>query len=136
MPISLKCFLFMKHCNYLCMQKRECMAQNIFRLVLTDEAQNFIESLPEAVSYKIYYNIKRVAGGERNKELFKKLENSEIWEFRTLYNKTAYRLFAFWVKDTETLVIATHGIIKKTQKTPSKEIAKAEAIRKEYFKNK
>ena len=34
------------------------------------------------------------------------------------------------------LVIATHGIIKKTQKTPSKEIAKAEAIRKEYFKNK
>ena len=69
--------------------KRKCMEQNIFRLVLTDEAQNFIESLPEAVSYKIYYNIKRVAGGERNKELFKKLENSEIWEFRTLYNKTA-----------------------------------------------
>ena len=29
------------------------MAQNIFKLVLTDEAQNFIESLPEAVSYKI-----------------------------------------------------------------------------------
>ena len=112
------------------------MAQNIFRLVLTDEAHDFIESLPEAVSYKIYYNIKRVVGGERNKELFKKLENSEIWEFRTLYNKTAYRLFAFWDKDEETLVIATHGIIKKTQKTPSKEIAKAEAIRKEYFKNK
>ena len=89
---------------------------------MTDEAQNFIESLPEAVSYKIYYNIKRVAGGERNKELFKKLENSEIWEFRTLYNKTAYRLFAFWDKET--------------QKTPSKEIAKAEAIRREYFKNK
>ena len=85
---------------------------------------------------KIYYNIKRVASGERNKELFKKLENSEIWEFRTLYNKTAYRLFAFWDRDQETLVIATHGIIKKTQKTPSKEIAKAEAIRKEYFKNK
>ena len=82
------------------------------------------------------YNIKRVAGGERNKELFKKLENSEIWEFRTLYNKTAYHLFAFWDKDKDTLVIATHGIIKKTQKTPSKEIAKAETIRKEYFKNK
>ena len=65
------------------------MAHNIFRLVLTDEAQNFIESLPEAVSYKIYYNIKRVAGGERNKELFKKLENSEIWEFRTLSIKKA-----------------------------------------------
>ncbi len=67
---------------------------------MTDEAQNFIESLPEAVSYKIYYNIKRVAGGERNKELFKKLENSEIWEFRTLYNKTliVYLLFGTRIK--------------------------------------
>ena len=61
------------------------------------------------------------------------MENSEIWEFRTLYNKTAYRLFAFWDKDKETLVIATHGIIKKTQKTPSKEIEKAEAIKKRIF---
>ena len=78
------------------------MAQHIFRLLLTDEAQDFIESLPEAVSYKIYYNIKRVASGERNKELFKKLENSEIWEFRTLYNKTAYRLFDFLDRDQET----------------------------------
>ena len=67
---------------------------------MTDEAQNFIESLPEAVSYKIYYNIKRVAGGERNKEFFKKLENSEIWEFRTLYNKTliVYLLFGTRIK--------------------------------------
>ena len=88
------------------------------------------------VTKKAIDNIKRVAGGVRNRELFKKLENTEIWEFRTLYNKTAYRLFAFWDRDEETLVIATHGIIKKTQKTPSKEIAKAEAIRKEYFKNK
>ena len=92
------------------------MALNIFRLVLTDEAQNFIESLPEAVSYKIYYNIKRVAGGERNKELFKKLENSEIWEFRTLYNKTAYRLFAFWDKDKETLVIAPTALSRKLRR--------------------
>ena len=110
------------------------MAQNIFRLVLTDEAQNFIESLPEAVSYKIYYNIKRVAGGERNKELFKKLENSEIWEFRTLYNKTAYRLFAFWDKDKDTLVIATHGIIKKTQKHQTKKLRKQKLLEKNILK--
>lgn len=64
------------------------MTENIFRIVLTDEAKNFIESLPDVVSYKIYYNIKRIACGERNKELFKKLENSDIWEFRTLYNNS------------------------------------------------
>ena len=28
----------------------------------------------------------------------------------------------FWDTETETLVVATHGIIKKTQKTPQKEI--------------
>ena len=43
---------------------------------------------------------------------------------------------AFWDTEEETLVIATHGIVQKTQKTPLKEIAKAEEIRKEYFNNK
>ena len=42
----------------------------------------------------------------------------------------------FWDTEEETLVIATHGIVKKTQKTPLKEIAKAEEIRKEYFNSK
>lgn len=116
--------------------KTKGMNKRKFRLVLTDEAFDFIESLPQNVGDKIHYNIRRVREGEINNELFKKLENSEIWEFRTLYNKTAYRLFAFWDTESETLVIATHGIVKKTQKTPPKEIAKAERIRTEYFKNK
>ena len=46
--------------------------------------------------------------------------------------------FAFWDKTakTETLVISTHGIIKKVSKTPKNEIRKAEKIRLEYFKQK
>ncbi len=112
------------------------MDKQLFRLVLMEEARNFIKSLPEEAREKIYYNIGKVKSGIRDVELFKKLENSEIWEFRTLYNKISYRLFAFWDKDLETLVVATHGIIKKTQKTPSKEIAKAEEIRQLYFEAK
>lgn len=50
-----------------------------------------------------------------------------------MYEGIAYRLFAFWDTDGDTLVIATHGIIKKTQKTPKKEITKAETIRRRYF---
>lgn len=69
-------------------------------------------------------------------DLFKKLENSDIWEFRTLFQEVAYRLFSFWDTESETLVVATHGIIKKTQKTPTKEITKAEEIRKKYFEAK
>ncbi len=69
-----------------------------------------------------------------DKTVFKKL-NDEIWEFRTIYKRTQYRLFAFWNKTDkeDTLVISTHGIKKKTQKTPKREIIKAENLRKQYF---
>jgi phage-related protein len=61
-----------------------------------------------------------------------------VWEFRTLYNGLQYRLLAFWDKTDgiDTLVIATHGIIKKTDKVPQKEIEKAEKIRTSYFEEK
>ena len=95
-----------------------------------------MRALSKEVRGKIGYNIRRIQKGEHDIEVFKKLEGSDIWEFRTLYNKTAYRLFAFWDTENNRLVVATHGIIKKTQKTPVKEIAKAEEIRKRYFENK
>ena len=69
-------------------------------------------------------------------ELFKKLDHSGIWEFRTLFRGISYRLFAFWDTETQRFVIATHGFIKKTQKTPAREIEKAESIRKKYFEAK
>ena len=66
--------------------------------------------------------------------MFKKLAD-EIWEFRTKYSGKEFRLLAFWDKDesTNTLVIATHGFIKKQQKTPKNEIERAEQLRKDYF---
>lgn len=62
----------------------------------------------------------------------------EIWEFRILFNKTHYRIFAFLDKEDhqQTLVLATHGIIKKTDKTPEKEIEQPEKIRLKYFEQK
>ena len=107
-----------------------------FTVEFLDEAVAFIESLDEKTKAKIFYNIK-LAQFKNDNELFKKL-NDVIWEFRTLYNKTHYRFFAFWDKtDKEsTLVIATHGIEKKTGKTPQKEILKAENLRITYFEQK
>ena len=93
-------------------------------------------SLPENVRKKITYNLLKVEGGEMDSALFKKLEGTDIWEFRTLFNGTAYRLFAFWDKSVAALVVATHGIVKKTQKTPQREIEKAETLRAEYFNGK
>ncbi|MCF6356312.1 MAG: type II toxin-antitoxin system RelE/ParE family toxin [Draconibacterium sp.] len=47
-------------------------------------------------------------------------------------------MLSFWDKTdkTETLVVATHGIIKKTDKIPKSEIEKAKAIMKKYFEQK
>lgn len=109
------------------------MSRYKIQVVLLDEALTFVRSLPLKVQQKITYNYKKIEQGIVDKELFKKLENSEIWEFRTLFNGNCYRLFSFWDTETGTLIVATHGIVKKTQKTPQKEIAKAEEIRQQYF---
>ncbi len=104
-----------------------------FKVQLLEEVNQFLGSLNEKARDKIIYNMRKAEIVNDN-ELFKKL-NDNVWEFRTLHNKTKYRLFAFWdkTKKTETLVISTHGIEKKTAKTPKKEIEKTERIMKQYF---
>ncbi|RZJ48575.1 MAG: type II toxin-antitoxin system RelE/ParE family toxin [Flavobacterium sp.] len=107
-----------------------------FDVELLSDAVDFLENLDEKTREKIFYNIKKAQFINDN-ELFKKLSDF-IWEFRTLYKSKAYRLFSFWDKidGKETMVVATHGILKKTQKTPLKEIKRAEEIRRQYLNNK
>lgn len=104
-----------------------------FEVIFLTDARDFLLELDEKSRDKIIFNIDK-AKIKNDNELFKKLKG-EIWEFRTLFNKGHFRIFAFWDKENkqETLVLATHGIIKKTEKTPEKEIDKAEKIRLKYF---
>ncbi len=80
-----------------------------------EEVDHFLEGLDDKTRTKILYNIRKAQVINDN-ELFKKL-------------------IAFWDKTDkkETLIISTHGIEKKTAKTPSKEIKKTEEIMKQYF---
>jgi phage-related protein len=107
-----------------------------FKVEFLEEASEFLDNLDEKVRVKIIYNITK-ARFSNDKELFKKLTD-EIWEFRTQFNKVHYRLFAFWDKseETDTVVISTHGLIKKTGKTPQGDLHKAESLRKKYFEHK
>ena len=107
-----------------------------FNVEFLEDAVEFLDSLNEKAREKIIYNIHK-ARVTNDKELYKKL-NDDIWEFRTLFKKTHYRLFAFWDKTgkEKTIIIATHGLIKKTGKTPSGELEKAESLRKQYFNSK
>ena len=103
---------------------------------LLKEAFEFVERQNLKTRKKILQNIRR-AEQQSDPKFFKKL-TSEIWEFRILFSGIQYRLLAFWDKEnkSETLVFATHGIIKKTSKVDKKEIDKAENIRNAYLKNK
>ena len=107
-----------------------------FEVILLGEVWDLLGMLDEKSRDKIFYNIDK-AKYVNDPKLFKKLDDL-IWEFRTKYQKTYYRLLAFWDKtdNTETLVIATHGIIKKTDKIPKAEIEKAKTIMKQYFEQK
>jgi len=104
-----------------------------FSILLSTEVEEFLDSIDEKARNKILYNIDK-AKITLDPKIFKKL-TQEIWEFRTKYGSLQYRLFAFWDKrdNKNTLVIATHGFVKKTQKTPKEEIEKAMRIREYYF---
>jgi len=101
-----------------------------------EEANEFLAGLDSKTIKKIFYNID-LAEQTNDPKLFKKLQN-DIWELRTKYGGLQIRLLAFWDKsdNKETLVIATHGFIKKVDKVPANEIERAERLRDKYFNNK
>lgn len=107
-----------------------------FEIVFLEEVMTFLRSLEDKHYKKILYNIGK-AQVENDPELFKKLSD-DIWEFRTLYQGFQYRLLAFWDKSsaTDTLVISTHGFIKKRSGVPKQEIQKAVQSRAKYFEDK
>lgn len=107
-----------------------------FETKLLEDAFDFVQDQDLKIRKKIFQNIRR-AEQHPDTKFFKKLTN-EIWEFRTLYSGIQYRLLAFWDKEdgNKTLVLATHGIIKKKSKVDKNEITKADKIRVKYLKNK
>ncbi|MFX0558646.1 type II toxin-antitoxin system RelE/ParE family toxin [Maribacter sp. CXY002] len=104
-----------------------------FEVIFLEQAIDFMSKVDKKAKMKIYYNLDKATFG-LDPKLFKKLTD-DIWEFRTKYAGLQYRLFAFWDRTgkTETLVISTHGMVKKTDKVPKAEIEKAKQIRTEYF---
>ncbi len=108
--------------------------EKLFEIKFLDDAFEFLKKLDRKHYEKILYNIRK-SQMNQDPELFKKLKD-DIWEFRTLYGGNKYRLLAFWDKRNsfETLVIATHGFIKKRSEVPEKEIQKAKQLKDIYFR--
>lgn len=102
-----------------------------FEVLLSEESKEFIKSLDIKLQKKVTYNIQK-SREVNDTKILKKLTD-EIWEFRTRFDKLQIRLLAFWDPNLKSLIICTHGFVKKTQKTPKSEIKKALAFRKKYL---
>jgi len=69
------------------------------------------------------------------KKFYKHLENTEgIYEIRVITTFRSIRILCF--QDKGNLVVLTNCFVKKTQKTPKKEINLAEKLKKEYLMEK
>lgn len=105
--------------------------------VLTPEARDFLKSLDKSIRQDFGVSIRKLQDGEMVSN-FKKLVNTDgIYEFSVNAPHHTYRLFAFWDTRgaTQTLIVCTHGLDKKTQKTPPQEIKKAEQLKRQHFNN-
>ena len=97
------------------------------------EALEFIEKQNDKTQKKIYYVLKLVEDLDVvPTEYLKKLRGS-IYEIRVQMANNIFRVLSFFHKGN--LVIVTHGFQKKSQKTPTGEIDKAEKLREEYLSN-
>ncbi len=97
--------------------------------------KDFFDSLPGKVVEKITWTLKLVEDLEQvPSTYFTKLADSEeIWECKVACESNSYRLFCFFAGNS--LIVLTHGFVKKTRKAPRAEIKKAERYRRDFLTN-
>jgi phage-related protein len=95
---------------------------------------DFIQGLSEKEQGKVKYYLDLLeARGPMLREPYAKKLNGHIYELRPGFGKTEIRLFYFWDGNTAWFV---HGVIKKTQKTPTEALRISGERMDRYFKAK
>jgi phage-related protein len=94
----------------------------------------FYYSGKEKVREKIDYVLQMVVIREHIPvHFFRHLEDG-IYEVRIKQGSDIYRIFCFF--EAGNIIVLLHGIQKKTQKTPRREIERAKQLRKNYYDQK
>lgn len=70
-------------------------------------------------------------GPPKNVEKCRFIRELRVFEFKT---RGGVRIMAFW--DSDRMIVCSHGFMKKSQKTPQRELNRAGAAREEYFRAK
>lgn len=96
--------------------------------------RDFLDSLPGKAAQKATWVLKLIEDLDSvPTTYFKKLAGSEdIWECRITHGSNAYRILCFLMGNS--VVVLTHGFVKKSRKTPKAEIEKAEACKRDFLK--
>ena len=94
----------------------------------------FLDGLTIGERAKIFASIEKLvelrSSGRPPKENLSKHLGDGIFELRVAFETRIARSFYFHESDRK--LIFTHGFVKKTQKTPKTEIARAKAIRQSW----
>ena len=109
-----------------------------FEVIIYSKADNsepvmsFLETLPHKIYAKVArsINLLQTYGNELREPDSKELEDG-IFELRVIQGTDTVRILYFFIIGRK--IILTNGFIKKTQKTPKKEIEKAKIYRKDYL---
>lgn len=110
----------------------------LIEVVFLKEAEVYFDLLPQKIKDKFIFSFTKTKIGYKG-DWFEKLKGTEgIFEFKARDGDKFYRIFAFWdnTLETKTLIVGTHGLDKKTNKTPRKDIQKAESLKRKYFNSK
>jgi phage-related protein len=83
---------------------------------------------------KVDYGLVLLKTQDRLPVKFVKHIRDGLYELRTEYNGNIYRVF--FIFDEGKIVVLFNGFQKKTQKTPTSQIAKALKIKEEYYEYK
>ena len=98
----------------------------------TEPVREFIDSLEEKMRIKALQKIRLLGEcGNEMREPDTKYLGDGILELRIQRANTISRVLYFFMQDRR--IILTNGFIKKTQKTPAKEIRLCKKYRKDYI---
>ena len=98
----------------------------------TFPAEEFVNSLDDKMAAKVYRIFRMIEeNGPEIREPYSKHLDDGIFEVRAQVGTNLARVLYFFVIDKR--IIATHGFIKKTQKTPPSEIKRAKIFRDDFI---